>query len=182
MLFGDDRWWTPLAGTLSGSGILLLVAVVGMLLYKTDDAMGIGDVKLLAPIGMFLGWKLGILALLLSIILAGTASLLLIIVRLKKKRDTIPFGPFIVIGYVFDHFVGLEYYKLVYRNAIKGKYKQEDKRGYVAVLQIKNYMEEIVYNQMKEVLSDISMCTCEKCLMDVRGHSVERSASQIHSH
>ncbi len=33
--------------------------------------------------------------------------------------------------------------------------------------QIKNYMEEIVYNQMKEVLNDINMCTCEKCVMDI---------------
>lgn len=33
--------------------------------------------------------------------------------------------------------------------------------------QIKNYMEEIVYNLMKEVLSDIKVCACEKCLMDI---------------
>jgi len=33
--------------------------------------------------------------------------------------------------------------------------------------QIKNYMEEIVYNQMKDILCDINMCKCEKCLMDV---------------
>jgi len=32
---------------------------------------------------------------------------------------------------------------------------------------IKNYMEEIVFNQMKEVLTDINMCTCEKCMLDV---------------
>jgi len=33
--------------------------------------------------------------------------------------------------------------------------------------QIKNYMEEIVFNQMKDVLTDINMCTCEKCLLDI---------------
>jgi len=33
--------------------------------------------------------------------------------------------------------------------------------------QLKNYMEEIVFAQIKEVLSDINMCTCEKCLLDV---------------
>ncbi len=33
--------------------------------------------------------------------------------------------------------------------------------------QIKNYMEEIVFNQMKDVLEDITMCTCEKCLLDI---------------
>ncbi|MCX7921615.1 MAG: late competence development ComFB family protein [Clostridia bacterium] len=33
--------------------------------------------------------------------------------------------------------------------------------------QIKNYMEEIVLNQMKDVLNDINMCTCDKCVLDI---------------
>lgn len=33
--------------------------------------------------------------------------------------------------------------------------------------QIKNYMEEMVFNQMKDVLDDINVCTCEKCLLDI---------------
>ncbi|HEX3029643.1 MAG TPA: late competence development ComFB family protein [Clostridia bacterium] len=33
--------------------------------------------------------------------------------------------------------------------------------------QIKNYMEEIVFNQMKDVLEDINMCTCDKCILDI---------------
>ena len=33
--------------------------------------------------------------------------------------------------------------------------------------QIKNYMEEIVFNQMQEVLNDINACTCEKCILDI---------------
>jgi len=35
------------------------------------------------------------------------------------------------------------------------------------MVQIKNYMEEIVFNLMKDVLEDINMCTCEKCLLDI---------------
>lgn len=35
------------------------------------------------------------------------------------------------------------------------------------MVQIKNYMEDVVFGQMKEVLADINMCTCEKCLLDV---------------
>ncbi len=34
-------------------------------------------------------------------------------------------------------------------------------------MQIKNYMEEIVFSTMKEVLSDINVCKCDKCLMDI---------------
>lgn len=33
--------------------------------------------------------------------------------------------------------------------------------------QIKNYMEEIVFNEMRDVLKEINMCTCEKCLLDI---------------
>ncbi|MFZ5989583.1 MAG: late competence development ComFB family protein [Bacillota bacterium] len=33
--------------------------------------------------------------------------------------------------------------------------------------QIKNYMEEIVFSLMKEVLEDINVCNCEKCIMDI---------------
>lgn len=35
------------------------------------------------------------------------------------------------------------------------------------MVQIKNYMEEIVFSQMKEILNDINMCTCDKCLLDI---------------
>lgn len=33
--------------------------------------------------------------------------------------------------------------------------------------QLKNYMEEIVFYQMKDVLADINVCKCEKCMMDI---------------
>lgn len=97
-IFGDDKWWTPVVGFFSGSGFLLLVALLGLLIYKTDDAMGMGDVKLMAPIGLFLGWKLCLAALFISVLLAGFTSLSLILFGIKKKKDTIPFGPFIVTG------------------------------------------------------------------------------------
>lgn len=96
-IFGDSNWWTPLLGMVSGSGILLTVATIGFFIYK-DDAMGMGDVKLLAPIGIFLGWKLCLTGLFIAIIISGVISLFLIILRLKKRKDAIPFGPFIVIG------------------------------------------------------------------------------------
>lgn len=32
---------------------------------------------------------------------------------------------------------------------------------------IKNYMEEIVFNTMKEILDDLNVCKCEKCILDM---------------
>lgn len=97
-IYGDNKWWNPLAGMAAGSGLLLLTAVLGMIIYRNDDAMGMGDVKIFAPIGIFLGWKMTLLALLFSVILAGVFSLLLIILRLAGRKSTIPLGPFIVTG------------------------------------------------------------------------------------
>ncbi len=98
VIYGDSKWWTPIAGFFSGSLFLLLVAVIGLLIYKTGDAMGIGDVKLMAPIGIFLGWKLCLTGLLLAVILAGGVSFVLMITKKKKGKDAIPFGPFLVTG------------------------------------------------------------------------------------
>lgn len=97
-VFGDTKWWTPLAGLLPGSVFLLVVAIVGSIIYKTDDAMGMGDVKLMAPIGLFLGWRLCLIALFISVIIGGLLSLLLVVTGLKKRKDTVAFGPFIVAG------------------------------------------------------------------------------------
>ena len=44
------------------------------------------------------GWKLCILDLMISIILAGVISILLIMIKVKSRKDTVPFGPFIVAG------------------------------------------------------------------------------------
>jgi leader peptidase (prepilin peptidase) / N-methyltransferase len=98
VIYGDSNWWTPVIGFFSGSLFLLLVAILGIIIYKSDDAMGMGDVKLMAPIGLFLGWKLCLAGLLLAVTIAGVVSLFLIITRIKKRRDAIPFGPFIVTG------------------------------------------------------------------------------------
>lgn len=98
LIYKDHYWWNPLLGLVSGSGFLLAVAIIGSLLYKNDEVMGMGDVKLFAPIGLFLGWRMTLLALFLSVILGGMTSLLLILTGKATRKSTIPFGPFIVIG------------------------------------------------------------------------------------
>jgi len=97
-IYGDSKWWNPLLGAVSSSGILFLIAVIGSLIYKSDDAMGMGDIKIFMPIGLFLGWRMCLLALILSIIAGGICGAFLIATGKKRKRDTIPFGPFIVFS------------------------------------------------------------------------------------
>lgn len=97
-IYGDRLWWNPLAGMFPGSVFLLLMALIGTAIYKSDEAMGMGDVKIFAPIGLFLGWRMCILALLIAVLIGGIAGILMIFSGKKKRRDTIPFGPYIVAG------------------------------------------------------------------------------------
>ncbi|RCX09298.1 type 4 prepilin peptidase 1 [Anaerobacterium chartisolvens] len=107
-VFGEGFWGGRLLGLLPGTGVFFLVALIGMLIYKTEDAMGMGDVKLFAPIGIFLGWRLCIVAVMLTVILSGITGIVLIVLRLKERKDTIPFGPFIVIGTFIAMLYGMD--------------------------------------------------------------------------
>ncbi|ABN52086.1 MAG TPA: prepilin peptidase [Hungateiclostridium thermocellum] len=107
-IYVDRKWWNPLLGAFIGFGFLLLVAIVGYLVYKTDEAMGGGDVKLFAPIGLFLGWKMTIVALFISFVSAGIVSIVLLLLKKKERRSTFVFGPFIVMGTFFTYLFGWE--------------------------------------------------------------------------
>ena len=110
-IYPSSGWWEPLIGMLPGSGILLTIAVLGMIFYKSDDVMGMGDVKIFAPIGMLLGWKMCMLALLISMFIGGVTSLILVLLRVKKRKDTIPFGPFMSLAVLIVILFGEEIWK-----------------------------------------------------------------------
>lgn len=97
-IYGDNKWWNPFLGALLGSGFLFVVAVLGSIVFKSDEAMGGGDIKLMLPIGLFLGWRLTILTLFLSVIIAGVVGIVLLALKITSRKSSIPFGPFIVIG------------------------------------------------------------------------------------
>jgi leader peptidase (prepilin peptidase)/N-methyltransferase len=84
-------------GVLVGGGIILIIALVGSKIFK-KEAMGGGDVKLAAMIGAFLGWRYTIISLLAGFFLGALTGIILIITKIKKKEDAIPFGPFIALG------------------------------------------------------------------------------------
>jgi len=89
-----------LLGFLIGGGFLLLVAAV------TKGAMGGGDIKLMAVLGFWLGWKYTILILFLSFFIGALISIVLILFKFKGRKDMIPFGPFIVLATIVTLFYG----------------------------------------------------------------------------
>ena len=68
------------------------------LLVIPREAMGMGDMKLMAGIGAFLGWKATVFSLMIASCLGSLLSLLLFVVGLRELRGRIPFGPYIAVS------------------------------------------------------------------------------------
>jgi leader peptidase (prepilin peptidase)/N-methyltransferase len=94
-----------LIGMLLGGGSLFLVATVYQWLFKREG-MGGGDVKLLAMIGAFLGWRAVILTILLSSLIGSVTGILIILLKGKDFKYAIPYGPFLSLGAVLCLFYG----------------------------------------------------------------------------
>jgi leader peptidase (prepilin peptidase) / N-methyltransferase len=92
-----------LEGVLLGGLVLLFLGVVGKFIFK-KEAMGGGDVKLLAMIGAFLGWKCVLLSLFFGSLLGTVVSLSLIVAGKKKIEEYVPFGPYLGLGAVIALF------------------------------------------------------------------------------
>ena len=92
-----------LIGALLGGGSLFIVATLYQWLFKREG-MGGGDVKLLAMIGAFLGWKAVILTILLGSLIGSIAGIIIMVSKGKDFKYAIPFGPFLSLGGVISLF------------------------------------------------------------------------------
>lgn len=84
-----------LLGFALGGGILLTV------FFISKGSLGLGDVKLFACIGIFLGMDKVLSAMFISALLSGLVGLLLIIKSVSNRKKSLPFAPFILIGTLF---------------------------------------------------------------------------------
>ncbi|MEO8088857.1 MAG: prepilin peptidase [Gemmatimonadales bacterium] len=86
--------WTAVIGAAVGFGLLWLVGTVGTWVFK-EDAMGGGDIKMMAMVGAFVGWQ----GVLLTIFLGALAgSLVFVPLLLMGQKKLVPFGIFLAIG------------------------------------------------------------------------------------
>ncbi|MCP9471840.1 MAG: prepilin peptidase [Nitrospira sp.] len=86
-----------LIGMLVGGGLLWLLAWLSPYLFG-KEGMGGGDIKLMAMIGAFLGWKPALVTIMTGSLLGSLVGLTLIGTRVISRQDYIPFGPFLVCG------------------------------------------------------------------------------------
>jgi len=99
------NFMNSLLGILCGGGSLFLVATLYQWLFKREG-MGGGDVKLLAMIGAFLGWKAVIVTILLGSLVGSITGIILMVSKGKDFKYAIPFGPFLSFGAVVALFYG----------------------------------------------------------------------------
>jgi leader peptidase (prepilin peptidase)/N-methyltransferase len=81
---------------LLGGAIGFAILMIPTLVSRTG--MGWGDVKMAGLIGLMTGYPRVFVGLLGGIILGGVTAVILIILRKKSRKDTIPFGPFLALG------------------------------------------------------------------------------------
>jgi leader peptidase (prepilin peptidase) / N-methyltransferase len=96
-------WREAFPGLLIGGGVLFTIAFVYELITKREG-MGGGDIKLLAMIGGFFGWKSLIFILLFSSLAGAVIGIAAMIINKQDMKYAIPFGPFLsaaAIAYIF---------------------------------------------------------------------------------
>ena len=99
-------WYNHLIGCAVGGGFLLLIYGLGFAIVKRE-VVGLGDVKLMATLGLLLGWKNIIVAYLIAFIVAGIVLLIVkAVTKNKEKFKEYPFAPFLALGALVAMFCG----------------------------------------------------------------------------
>jgi leader peptidase (prepilin peptidase)/N-methyltransferase len=103
--FMPPGWLDSLIGITIGGGSLWLIGEV-YFRVRHEEGMGFGDVKMLAMIGAFLGWKLMLLTLVLSSFLGSAVGIAMIVSKRGDLKYALPFGTFLAIAAIAAAFGG----------------------------------------------------------------------------
>ena len=90
-------WRDSLIGIIGGGGVLYLIGE-GYYRIRHEEGLGLGDVKMLAMIGAFLGWQLTLLSLMLASFSGTIIGLIMIATGKGTMKYALPFGTFLAIG------------------------------------------------------------------------------------
>lgn len=94
-------------GFISGGVLFYLIAVASHAIFK-QEAMGGGDIKMMAMVGSFLGWKSIFPTTFTGSFLGAVIGIFLIAFKGKGRHARIPFGPFLAVGAIISLFCGQE--------------------------------------------------------------------------
>ncbi|MBR5136906.1 MAG: prepilin peptidase [Clostridia bacterium] len=92
-------------GALVGGGLFALL-YFGAIWVLKREAMGFGDVKFAAAIGLLLGWQKFLFAVLIASVVGSIVLVLLNRINNQERTTEYPFGPFLVGGALVSMFIG----------------------------------------------------------------------------
>lgn len=101
-----------LLGILVGGGILYGIAAA-YYFVRREEGMGMGDVKMLAMVGAFLGWRAVLLTLVLASFAGAIIGMIMMALQKGDMRYALPFGTFLAVGTLIAMLFGdalLEWY------------------------------------------------------------------------
>ncbi len=88
-------WPEAVNGIIGGAIGFVLLLIIALI---SRGGMGWGDVKMAALIGLVTGFPLVFVALFLGIVLGGLVAAILLLLKIKKRKEAIPFGPFLSLA------------------------------------------------------------------------------------
>ena len=97
-------YYGVLKDSLEGAGVLFVIMLV--IYFASRGGMGEGDVKLAPVLGLWLGLEQGLAGLLLAFVGGGIVGLALL--ACGRRRQLLPFGPFLCVGAAVAYFWGAE--------------------------------------------------------------------------
>ena len=104
-LFLPPGWLSSLIGILIGGGVLFAIAEA-YYRVRRQEGLGMGDVKMLAMIGAFLGWQLTLLTLVLASFAGSAVGIGLMASRRGTMQAALPFGTFLALGAIAAALIG----------------------------------------------------------------------------
>jgi len=90
--FGFQGALFSIKGAIYGAGIISLI------FYVSNGGMGEGDIGIAALLGFWLGWKSVILSIAIAFLAGGLVAGVLLLLKLKRFGEKVPFGPFLALG------------------------------------------------------------------------------------
>jgi leader peptidase (prepilin peptidase) / N-methyltransferase len=94
---GPQGWRASVLGIVLGGGVLYAIAW-GYYAVRKEEGLGMGDVKMLAMIGAFLGWKAVLLTLVLASFSGAVIGVAVISLQRQSMKYAMPFGTFLALG------------------------------------------------------------------------------------
>jgi leader peptidase (prepilin peptidase)/N-methyltransferase len=96
-LVTEPGWLASLIGIALGAGMLYAIAEAYYRI-RHEEGLGMGDVKMLAMVGAFLGWKLTLVTLMMASFAGSVMGGLLILAQRGGMKTALPFGTFLAVG------------------------------------------------------------------------------------